>query len=149
MIEYIETLLTGQYKILFWFIAAIVFIYIPLMWLYLKRRKQKGLDYAHRHRDAVKVYYDVDLTGTLTVCGVDGSKPVFFFEGLRQGFYLLPGTHKIEVHYYWNERSLFTLSGYKDYNIGPEELDVQVEKHRAYSLGYDIQKGEFRFGLKQ
>lgn len=53
MINIIESWATGQYKILFWFLAAIILVYIPFMFLYLHKRKEKGRLFEHSHKDAV------------------------------------------------------------------------------------------------
>lgn len=147
MIEYIESLAAGQYKILFWFICAIVFIYLPCMFIYLHRRKEKSRIFEHNHKDAVKVYYELDFVGTLEVYSVNGEDPVHFYETVRQGIYLLPGKNKVGVQYHWAERDRFSLTGYKNFNISPQELDVRVKEGNMYVIGYNHKKEEYEFKL--
>lgn len=147
MINIIESWAAGQYKILFWFLAAIILVYIPFMFLYLHKRKEKGRLFEHSHKDAVKLYFNIDLKGTLQIYSVNGGEPVFFYEIARQGIYLLPGENVLGLQYYWSERSMFSLKGFKDFNIPPQELEVFIEPGKKYSIGYNHQKETYEFDI--
>ena len=147
MKEIIDALTTGQYKILYWFIAAIVFIYIPWMFYYLRKRKAKADAFERKNRNAVKVYLAFDIIGTLTVYSVDGKEPVFFYETTRQGFYMFRGKHKLGVQYHWATISPLSITGYRNYNISPRELEVTIEEGKTYSLAYNRDKDEYVFSI--
>lgn len=146
MKELIETLTTGlNGKILFGFIVIILFVYIPYLLIYLRNRKEKQEIFEHDNKDAVKVYLELDLMGTLTVYSINGEEPTPFFELTRQGFYLFEGKYNIGVQYHWNRIDKFSVTGYKNFNIEPREINVCVEKDKIYSLGYNIKEDKYIF----
>ena len=145
MTDLIETLTTGTNgKILFAVIALLLFVYVPYLLFYLRKRKDKQAIFEHENRDAIKVYLELDIIGTLTVCSINGEKPIPFCEATRQGFSLFQGENTIEVQYHWYRRSPFFVM-YKNFNIEPRELNVCVEKDKTYFLGYNIDEDKYEF----
>ncbi|MDL2243340.1 hypothetical protein LJB84_00645 [Bacteroidales bacterium OttesenSCG-928-J19] len=145
MTDLIETLTTGTNgKILFAVIALLLFVYVPYLLFYQRKRKDKQAIFEHENRDAIKVYLELDIIGTLTVCSINGEKPTPFYETTRQGFFLCQGDNTIEVQYHWHRRSPFFIM-YENFNIEPRELNVFVEKNKTYSLGYNIDKDKYEF----
>ena len=146
MKELIETLTTGlNGKILFGFIAFILFIYLPILLIRLRRRREKQEAFEHENRDAIRIYLEVDLVGTLTVYSINGEDPTPFYEATRRGFYLFHGVSRIGVQYHWALVSPISVTGYKNFNIDPREIEVYAEKGKTYSLGYSIKKDKYEF----
>jgi hypothetical protein len=146
MKELIETLTTGMNgKILFAFIALILFVYVPYLLITLRRRKEKQEIFEHSNKDAIKVYLELDFIGTLTVYSVNGKEPTPFYEPTRRGFFLFQGESTIGVQYHWARISPFRVMGYKNFNIEPKEITVHVEKGKTYSLGYNIDEDKYEF----
>jgi len=146
MKELIETLTTGlNGKILFGFITFILFVYIPFLLVYLRKRKEKQEIFEHDNKDAIKVYLELDLIGTLTVYSINGEEPTHFYETTRQGFFLLQGEYKVGVQYHWSVIAPLSVLGYKNFNIAPKEINVCVEKGKTYSLGYNIDEDNYEF----
>ena len=146
MEELIETLTTGlNGKILFWVIVLIFFVYVPFLLLHLRKRKDKQEVFEHHNKDAIKVYLEIDIVGTLTVYSINGEEPTPFYEPTRRGFYIFQGESKIGVQYHWAERDAFSLMDYRNFNIEPREINVHTEKGKTYSLGYNIDEDKYKF----
>ncbi len=134
----IEAFTTGQFRFLVWFIAAILFIYIPFMYLWLKRRKDKAQAYEHENPQFVKIYIQrTELNDILTVVSINDAKPVMFAKGIQYGFYALPGKNVIYVTYQWITRSMTALTGYETHTVDDEEMQVNIEAGKEYKLGYN------------
>lgn len=141
-----EELLTGRYKYLIWFGAAIVFIYIPGVYLWMRRRKEKAMNYEREHPEAVKVYIKrTELDDSLFIISIDNEKPVLFSKGIKYGYYLLPGEHIIHVRCQWTSISITSISGYETHTIENEEFNVTVEANKKYLLYCDRTSEKFEF----
>ncbi|MDR2912895.1 MAG: hypothetical protein LBV38_06360 [Alistipes sp.] len=146
MNKLIETLTTGlNGKILLVVMALFCFVYLPYLFVYLRKRRKKQAVFERAHKDAVKVYLALDMIGTLTVYSVNGKEAVPFFEATRQGFYLFEGENTIGVQYHWARISPLAVSGYENFNIPPREINVLIEQGETYSLGYNIEEDEYVF----
>ncbi len=134
------------HEYLIWFGMAILFIYVPCMYLWLKRRKNRAVAYEHEHPEAVKVYFRrIEMDDTLNIISVNGEKPVVHSKGTKYGFYLLPGENIIHVRCQWANRSATALSGYKTHTIEDEKLKVIVETNKTYSLSCNRKLQQFEF----
>jgi len=146
MIDFIKSLTGGQYKILFWFLLAIVFIYIPGMIIWFRRKKRKASRYEHDHPEAVKVYIkSMKANDILTVYSVNGKPPVMFTEGLLRGFYVLPGVNKMGIQYQWFEKNGFSLLGYDTHTIDAKEKRITIKLNKSYLLSYNHEKSKYIF----
>lgn len=146
MKELFEKLATGlNGKILSGILALVVFVYVPYLLFYLRKRKTKQEIFESNNRDAIKVYLGLDIIGTLTVYSVNGGEPTFFYEATRQGFFLSPGENKIGVQYHWAKNSPFSMASYINFNIEPREINVYVKKYKTYSLEYRIKQDRYEF----
>lgn len=146
MKELIETLTTGTNgRVLFCVAALILFVYVPFLFIYLRRRKKKQKIFERNNKDAIKVYLELDFVGTLTINSINGKKATPFYETTRQGFYLFQGESHIDVQYHWAALDVFSPIGYKNFNIEPREIKVYVENGKTYSLGYNIDKDKYEF----
>lgn len=146
MKELIEVLTTGMNgKILLVILGLFLFVYVPYLLIYLRRRKKKQAVFEQNNKDAIKVYLELDIVGTLTVYSVNKKKLILFYESTRQGFYLFQGESTIGVQYHWARISPIRATGYKNFNIEPREINVCVEKGKTYSLGYNIDEDKYEF----
>ncbi len=142
----LDTMLTGQYRILTWFFAAILFIYIPGMFIWLRRRKQRSAQYEMEHPDAVKVFIGRSMANDLlTVYAINGEDPVMHSKGIWYGFYLRPGMNVIEAQYQWTTVSLFAISGYETHHVDPVRLEVKARMGKEYELRYDHEREDYVF----
>ncbi len=142
----VETLLTGQYKYLVWFGVVVIFIYLPLMWLWRRRKKDKAEIFEHDHRDAVKAYIEQsEANDLLTVISINGEEPVMYAKGLKYGVYLLPGENVIHLVYQWTSRSITSLTGYETHEIPDKKLTMIVEENKEYSLLYNHTLKKYQF----
>jgi hypothetical protein len=41
--------------------------------------------------------------------------------------------------------SPLSVTGYRNYNMEPREINVYVEKNKTYSLGYNIDENNYEF----
>ena len=130
-------LFTGQYGILEWFIIAIVFIYIPCVLIWLKRRKAKQHDYEYHNPQAIKVYIKHDnINDWLRIISVNGEKTVTFTEGIKHGFYLKAGLNRVVVLCQWSNKSHISPLGYNTHSAGDKRLNLIAETGKQYSLCY-------------
>lgn len=98
--------------------------------------------------DAGKVYIKTTKIGVivdnLTVHDVDGEEPLKFNEMLiKDGFYLVPGKHVLEVSYEWTRPGIIykTITNYLD----PCKIEVEVEQNKVYKLYYSRKQKEYVF----
>jgi hypothetical protein len=89
------------------------------------------------------------LNDLLTVCSINGKKPVMFSQKVKYGYYLLPGENIIDVMYQWTTVSITSFSGYEDHIAENKKLRLTIETNREYSLYYDHTLEEYVFAEKQ
>ncbi|KZX13089.1 hypothetical protein [Methanobrevibacter curvatus] len=147
MLKFVTDLFTGNYKILAWFILAIILIYIPAWFIYLHLRKRKSEVFLSKYPHAAKVHIlHGELTGNLTVHSVDGEKPVLDSERTAMYLYLTPGIHTLELAYQWTEVAPFeqVYGLNKTMNGKNVSIRVSIEVGRHYTLGYDKKRETYR-----
>jgi hypothetical protein len=147
LVERLTTGLNG--KVLLAVVVLLVFVYLPYLLITLRRRKNRQQLFEAHNREAVKLYLALDLVGTLTVCSVDGREPEPFYETTRRGYFLHPGENTLEVEYHWSIPSPLSLTGYKNYNVGPQRMVVHADTGKIYEIGYDIKRKKFEIDGKQ
>jgi hypothetical protein len=149
--DFTSNLFLGQWTILLCFFAAIIFIYIPIWIIILRRRKKRGENFLRQCPDAAIVKIErTKLSGILTVHNVDREKPTLISKGTVWYFYLAPGEHTLSLSYEWQESSIVgKLSSYSNANKiiqGKDaEIQVTVQARSAYVLRYNIESEEYCF----
>lgn len=142
---------TGQYKILAWFIAAIVVIYIPAWMIYLRCRKRKAEAFQKRNPLAAEVRIARSrMNDILTVHGVDGEVPVFFSRGTHMYFFLTPAKHSLSLSYHWTKSSVLAklgapVSHFENFDAESAEITVEVKPCKHYQLRYDHDQENYVF----
>jgi hypothetical protein len=149
--DFTTDLFLGQWSILLCFFAAIIFIYIPIWIIILRRRKKRGEDFLRSCPNAAIVKIErTKLSGILTVHEVDGEKPTLVSKGTVWYFYLAPGEHTLSLSYEWQESSIAgKLSSYSNANKIMQGKDAHIQvaakARSAYVLRYNIQSEEYCF----
>ena len=116
-------------------IALVIIIYIPAMMVYMKKRKQTAGRFLEDNPSAAKVFIAGRMSGTLTVLSVNDDVPNHFYEGTKQGFFLLPGDNTLEVQYGWTRPGVL----YKTVTttVGPNKIQVAAAANKSYNINYD------------
>lgn len=132
----------SQFRYVLMFFGAFMIIYIPCMMLWLRRKKQKAADFLERNPTAAKTFVK-NAGGTLMILAVDGAKPDIFIEGIKSGFFLLPGEHTVQFQYSWTRPGIL----YKTVTttVGPTDVRVTAEANKNYEIRYDkkVERGRF------
>ena len=85
----------------FYILIALVVGYLAYYFIWRQKEAKKLQEWLDQHPNAVKVYTKGKISligsGTLTIIDVDGEQPKQFTEGLKGGFYVLPGTHVVGI----------------------------------------------------
>ncbi|HIS35862.1 TPA: hypothetical protein IAC10_04440 [Candidatus Scatousia excrementigallinarum] len=113
-----------------------------------KKHNAKLAKFAEEHPEAAKVYIKTTKIGiivdTLTVHDVDGEEPLIFNEMLiKDGFYLIPGKHVLELSYQWTRPGIIykTITNYLD----PCKIEVEAEANKIYNLYYNKKQKQYVF----
>ena len=145
--EYLQELLNGPNKYVLYFIAGLIVVYIPIMIIYMKRKKKKAADYLALHQEAVSVFIIHRRKGfvsdTLTVHSVNNAKPNTFIRESKNGFFLLPGKNSLEVSYSWTRPGVL----YRNVttNVPASIQTVTVETGKTYEISYDTKEEKYSF----
>jgi hypothetical protein len=124
-------------------IAAVIIIYIPFMLLYLRKKKNNAAAFLNQHPDAARVYIAGAAAGTLTVLSVGDDRPNTFIEGVKQGFFLLPGENTLEAQYTWSRPGV--LHKTVTTTVGPAKIKVTAEAGKSYQLRFDKKEETYSF----
>lgn len=134
-------------------VLVIFIVVLPAAFYFLSKQAsdKKVQAFLEQHPDAAKVYLPVlGMSGvhavSVSLQSVDGEKPLTFIEGMKTGFYLLPGKHILEA------TATKTRAGVVHKSVstvfGPLKHEVQVEAHKVYEFGFDGKEEIFTFSEK-
>ncbi len=134
-------------------ILVIFMVVLPATFYFLTKQasNKKVQAFLEQHPDAVKVYLPgLGMSGVHAVSvaleSVDGEKPLIFMEGMKTGFYVLPGKHTLEA------TATKTRAGVLHKSVstvfGPFKHEVQVEAYKIYQFGFDGKEEVFTFSEK-
>jgi hypothetical protein len=149
----------GQNKLLntlLVFFAFIVFMYVPLSYLWLFLKSKKIEKYAEKN-NMVKFYIKtVKITDLLTVLSINGKKPFIHRTFVKYGYYVLPGKNVIDAVYQQQSflknlfLKIFNLSyplGINLESIAHKELTITAKEDTEYILCYDYSIKDFVFKI--
>ena len=131
----------------YWYVVALFlacFVYMIVMNVVVRKKSAK---FKQDHADAVKVYLTGNGVGVMSesvrVCSVDSRKPAKFADGMKSGFYLLPGSHEVEMEFSHTRAGIM----YKTVttSTGVVRKKLTVEESKSYMLTYDRKNKEFMF----
>lgn len=140
--ESFSRLISGTNKYVIYVIIGILVLYIPYMIIYYKKRKSNMKRFLNQNPLAVKVY--IPSYG-MVIISVNLESPVFFNEGLKQGFMLIPGDCEIEAEYAWTE---YGISKNVTTTTGTVRYIVTAEAGKNYNLDYDKDAKKYIFSEK-
>lgn len=130
------------------YIVAIVVVAIIISIVYTIGRassiKKNSTNFLEQHPDAAKIYLAGKTSITsekMEVFSVDGEKPVLFVEGLKNGFYVLPGRSSAAIRYTYTRPGVLHSSVSKTTDTVTQELETEAKK--AYELGFDRKANTF------
>ncbi len=123
--------------------AVIMVVYVPFMYMYMKKKKAQAADFHAAHPNAAKVYITGVMQGSLTVLSVNDDVPNNFYEGTKQGFFLLPGANVIEVQYTWSKPGIVHKT--VTTTVGPNKIKVEAEPYKVYTINYDKSEEQYIF----
>lgn len=114
----------------------------------INRKKGDALQYKREHPEAATVYLKTGMASlftseTITVLEVNGAEPVLFYEGTKQGFFLLPGKSVIEVECSWTRPGVVHKN--VTTQIAPSKQEVEAEAGKQYRLGFDREAKTYVF----
>lgn len=131
----------------FYILIALVVGYLAYYFIWRQKEAKKLQEWLDQHPNAVKVYTKGKISligsGTLTIIDVDGEQPKQFTEGLKGGFYVLPGTHVVCSQYQKQRASLVYKSVTTTYDATKQEIEVEAGKTYLYS--FDEKEAEYKF----
>jgi hypothetical protein len=124
-------------------------VFIGSMAFNVIRRKSikiSGIKFFTENPNAVKIFISgkvLTALGTITVHTVDGEMPVFFSEGIKSGFYIIPGNRIVEMSFTGTRPGIL----YKTVTntFGPVKKELIVESGKMYELGFDNKAENFTF----
>ena len=134
-------------------VLVIFIVVLPATFYFLSKQAsdKKVQAFLEQHPDAVKVYLPVlGMSGvhavSVSLQSVDGEKPLTFIEGMKTGFYVLPGKHTLVA------TATKTRAGVLHKSVstvfGPLKHEVQVEAQKVYEFGFDGKEEVFTFSEK-
>ena len=146
ILDLLKDIFTGHYAILVWFILAIVVLYIPAWFIYLRRRKKRGQDFLTQTPGVATVQImRSDVTGQLTVHEVDDEKPVLDSKGAKVYLYLAPGEHVLSLLYEWTKvdvaKQVYGLNAVQ--SVEPVNKHIIVKTGGTYTLRYDHERKDY------
>lgn len=127
--------------------AGFIVVYMIFMMLYMKKRKGDAQKWLAENPTAAKVYI-ISKSGMvrsngLTINSVDGNPPILFTEGMKVGFYLLPGTHLIDSTFTTTRPGIMYRNVSTTY--GPTRQEITVEANKTYGYSFDLKTESYEF----
>jgi hypothetical protein len=110
--------------------------------------KTEGTNFLLEHPGAARVFLSVKALITsevVTVYSVDGEKPVFFSEGVKTGFYAIPGSRHVEMSYTHSRPGVLHKNVIT--TVGPVKKELIIGTGKSYLLAYD--RGEEKFTFEE
>lgn len=125
------------------FVAVVIVVYIPWLMRHMNKTKRSAADFAAQNPTTARVVLVGMITGAITVNSVDEKPPVFFQDGVKSGFFLLPGEHVINVEYTWSRPGVIHKS--VTTTVGPVNIKVTAETGKSYRLEYHKNEERYEF----
>lgn len=133
------------------YVGGFMILYLIAMIIYMRYKKSKMKNYIEAHPEAAKVFIkthaQIVKAEGLYIHSVDGGKPETFIDGIKTGFYLLPGTHVIESTFTTSRPGVLHKTVTTSY--GPSKQEVEVEARKSYNYSFNPDTNEYSFELKR
>lgn len=147
MQEAINWLTSGpQMYIAIVFVLYIV-IFIPYMIIKNKKAKQNSTKYEEENPDCSKVYVKKSFGGivsdNMVIYSINDEQPNNIYEMGKQGFFLKPGSHVIELEYSWTRPGVMYKTVTK--STGRNKIEVETEANKKYWVYFDRDNESYEF----
>lgn len=146
MMELWNNMDPGTQKALMFFVGFMV-LYAIGMFVYMQRKKGDASRWLAQNPNAAKVFLatksNVIRNNYLVINSVDGQAPVEFFEGIKKGFYLLPGSHIVESSFSTSRPGILYRRVTTSY--GPTKQELTVEANKTYTYTFDLKNESYEF----
>jgi hypothetical protein len=109
----------------------------------MNKKKNAAAKFLAEHPTAARVYIKGAAQGALTVISVNNERPVTFIEGMKSGFFLLPGENVLELTYQWTRPGV--LHKTVTTTVGPNKIKVTAETEKSYNIGYNKKEETYNF----
>ncbi|WP_428897699.1 hypothetical protein Dip518_001490 [Parelusimicrobium proximum] len=122
---------------------AVSFVYFII---YLIKRKADAGKFLKNNPDAAKVFLEGKIglsSKQITLYTVNGAMPVFFRDGVKQGFYVPAGESVLEVDF--TSSKIGILKGDEHETSAYGKQIVEAESGKSYSLGFNEEEGVYTF----
>lgn len=128
-------------------VGGFLIAYMIGMFLYMKSRKNYIGKWLEANPNAAKVFVVSKTvaikTEGLVINSVDGQPPVHFQEGMKLGFYVLPGTRVVESTFTTTRPGVMYKTVSKTY--GPTKQEIQVEANKVYEYKFNLKEETYEF----
>lgn len=145
--EFISKVLSndgGYFVALF---AVVFVVYAAFSLNYQRKKWNEAKAWVAEHPEAAKVYYNTKLLslGSITIDAIDDEIPRYFRDGMKIGFYVLPGTHIVESSYVHSRPGVFYRRVITTF--GPSKQEITVEANKNYL--YEFSKKDKVYSFKE
>lgn len=137
--QYFSQLMSGPNKYAVFIILGIMIVYIPFMFMFYKKRKNKAKKFIENNPFAAKIFLP---SSGMTVVSVNAESPVFFQEGIKYGVLASPGENELEVEYSWTK---YGISKNVTTTTGTSRQIITAEHGKSYKLYYDTENNKYVF----
>jgi hypothetical protein len=135
-----------QNKYVFIVMGILIVVSIAYNIIRMCKMKTDGKNFLLEHPGAARVFLSVKVLITsdvVMVHSVDGEKPVCFSEGIKTGFYAVPGSRHVEISY------AHSRPGFLHKNVittvGPVKKEITINTGKSYLLAFDRKEEKFTF----
>lgn len=130
-------------------VGGFMVLYLVAMVIYLKNKKKSNQKWLAQNPTAVKMFLsaksDLIHSNGLRIISVDGAAPVYFYEGTKQGIYVLPGNRLVESTFSTTRPGILHKTVTTEY--GPTKQELEIEAGKTYNYSFDLK--EERYELEE
>ena len=128
-------------------VAGFMILYLIGAGIYMKNNKNKVNKWLAENPDAVKVYLESKVglitSKTLQIISVGLDHPMLFNEGMKHGFYLVPGKHVVESKFSTTRPGVLSRTVTTTY--GPTKQELEVEAGKTYDYSFNLKEEQYEF----
>ncbi|MDR2204807.1 MAG: hypothetical protein LBE36_01420 [Flavobacteriaceae bacterium] len=143
-------------KIVLLFFLGVALIYMPFLFLWMRRKNRKGEEFAKKY-NAVKCYFKhtaLFRNDILEVLEINDKKPVLFNDFKQYGWYFPLGENTIIVRYQWFKWNFLRAiapqtNPMKAIAEREKTLKIIAEPNKTYQLYFDHKLNDYVFEEKQ
>ena len=135
---------------LYVFCAMAIAMVVSIVYVIIKNKsmKESGASFLKSYPDAARVFLTAKALITseaVTVYSVNGGEPSRFVDGGKTGFYLVPGSSKVEISYSYTRPGVLHKTVTTSTDV--VEKILETEPNQSYMLGFDRKEECFTFEI--